>query len=108
MIRRPPRSTLFPYTTLFRSLELLLAHVLFAALGDVRLYVARTGEQAPRLDRLAVVAVGIHGVRRAAAPPDPWRGGPRGGGPGATQRVSPLYPGGRSRPAAGPPPALFA
>src|SRR5256885_13206873 len=25
MIRRPPRSTLFPYTTLFRSLE--LAHV---------------------------------------------------------------------------------
>src|SRR2546430_12935927 len=24
MIRRPPRSTLFPYTTLFRSLELLL------------------------------------------------------------------------------------
>src|SRR5437899_7435215 len=25
MIRRPPRSTLFPYTTLFRSLVLLLA-----------------------------------------------------------------------------------
>src|SRR5256885_5351719 len=25
MIRRPPRSTLFPYTTLFRSLEHLLA-----------------------------------------------------------------------------------
>src|SRR5689334_23719229 len=24
MIRRPPRSTLFPYTTLFRSLDLLL------------------------------------------------------------------------------------
>src|SRR3712207_6910792 len=24
MIRRPPRSTLFPYTTLFRSLQLLL------------------------------------------------------------------------------------
>src|SRR3712207_7107807 len=24
MIRRPPRSTLFPYTTLFRSLELLV------------------------------------------------------------------------------------
>src|SRR2546423_4775286 len=24
MIRRPPRSTLFPYTTLFRSVELLL------------------------------------------------------------------------------------
>src|SRR2546426_10395808 len=26
MIRRPPRSTLFPYTTLFRSLETALAH----------------------------------------------------------------------------------
>src|SRR2546430_7897771 len=26
MIRRPPRSTLFPYTTLFRSLLLFLAH----------------------------------------------------------------------------------
>src|SRR3712207_8869968 len=26
MIRRPPRSTLFPYTTLFRSLVLVVAH----------------------------------------------------------------------------------
>src|SRR3989442_11822569 len=49
MIRRPPRSTLFPYTTLFRSLEprhvlrqllhgeqvaLARDHVLFAALGE--------------------------------------------------------------------------
>src|ERR1700730_961567 len=45
-------------------LELLLAHVLFAALDDVRLYVARTGQQAPRLDRLAVVDIGIHGGDR--------------------------------------------
>src|SRR3712207_7686009 len=29
MIRRPPRSTLFPYTTLFRSLWLLSPHKLF-------------------------------------------------------------------------------
>src|SRR2546430_11009131 len=28
MIRRPPRSTLFPYTTLFRSLELVLDRIL--------------------------------------------------------------------------------
>src|SRR3989449_7236522 len=28
MIRRPPRSTLFPYTTLFRSLEQSLLHAL--------------------------------------------------------------------------------
>src|SRR2546429_3380240 len=35
MIRRPPRSTLFPYTTLFRSLRLLRA---------LRLRVGRQGE----------------------------------------------------------------
>src|SRR5258705_7709509 len=33
MIRRPPRSTLFPYTTLFRSLALVL-HVRRGAGGD--------------------------------------------------------------------------
>src|SRR2546427_8617391 len=27
MIRRPPRSTLFPYTTLFRSFDLAVAHM---------------------------------------------------------------------------------
>src|SRR5258707_13937180 len=31
MIRRPPRSTLFPYTTLFRSIP-----IITRALGDVR------------------------------------------------------------------------
>src|SRR2546430_10206148 len=45
MIRRPPRSTLFPYTTLFRSglqlafaifvLRVTLGQKLFSALGDV-------------------------------------------------------------------------
>src|SRR2546426_2740650 len=34
MIRRPPRSTLFPYTTLFRSLG---AHVLWCAEGEAGL-----------------------------------------------------------------------
>src|SRR5690348_17475614 len=40
MLRRPPRSTLFPYTTLFRSIEphgfetaLVAAHAVEAALG---------------------------------------------------------------------------
>src|SRR5262245_62608778 len=33
MIRRPPRSTLFPYTTLFRSLEIVLAVVVMTWLG---------------------------------------------------------------------------
>src|SRR5256885_4077496 len=34
MIRRPPRSTLFPYTTLFRSLAVL---GLMKALGEIRI-----------------------------------------------------------------------
>src|SRR5438105_9735688 len=34
MIRRPPRSTLFPYTTLFRSLRLLLADRAHVAESD--------------------------------------------------------------------------
>src|SRR5258705_7055250 len=39
MIRRPPRSTLFPYTTLFRSAEVALVHadqVLEAGVGRVK------------------------------------------------------------------------
>src|ERR1039458_2210173 len=35
MIRRPPRSTLFPYTTLFRSIPLLLPAICRAAFTDV-------------------------------------------------------------------------
>jgi len=42
-------------------LELLLAHVLFAALDDVRLYVCADRPAGSRLDRLAIVAIGIHG-----------------------------------------------
>src|SRR2546426_6486355 len=33
MIRRPPRSTLFPYTTLFRSAALLMSRQLLAPAG---------------------------------------------------------------------------
>src|SRR5256885_9285845 len=33
MIRRPPRSTLFPYTTLFRSVELDLGHAVLQRPG---------------------------------------------------------------------------
>jgi hypothetical protein len=51
-------------------LELLLAHVQLAALGDVRLDVARTCQQAPRLGRLAIVA----SAGSAAAGAAPRRG----------------------------------
>src|SRR2546427_4266330 len=41
MIRRPPRSTLFPYTTLFRSRAIEDAHVGDGArLGDARFLIA--------------------------------------------------------------------
>src|SRR2546422_4358074 len=46
MIRRPPRSTLFPYTTLFRSLE-----VVSAVGGDHRLDLCRIVGPVPELDR---------------------------------------------------------
>src|SRR5258708_24917416 len=57
MIRRPPRSTLFPYTTLFRSLQLLailerplLAAVLINTTGGQRVH-ARNISQQRRTDR---------------------------------------------------------
>src|SRR2546430_12080496 len=36
MIRRPPRSTLFPYTTLFRSEELILGDISTGATSDLQ------------------------------------------------------------------------
>src|SRR2546429_2651524 len=61
MIRRPPRSTLFPYTTLFRSLRDRVARLRFSSLEEhVLENVRKTGAQflvlvnaagtAPRLD----------------------------------------------------------
>src|SRR5690349_22775490 len=41
MIRRPPRSTLFPYTTLFRSIELLDVGAEVLAVFEVELVLAR-------------------------------------------------------------------
>src|SRR3712207_8334600 len=49
MIRRPPRSTLFPYTTLFRSAD---------ALGPLRLHVLRLRAGKPE------VAWTVPGLRR--------------------------------------------
>src|SRR2546427_2240509 len=56
MIRRPPRSTLFPYTTLFRSDgvgRVLLLHEA-AAQVDARVGAARQGAQRRALGRLDV------------------------------------------------------
>src|SRR3712207_8012685 len=46
MIRRPPRSTLFPYTTLFRSADVLVQDALFATL-DPTVRQARTPDGRP-------------------------------------------------------------
>src|SRR3712207_9332520 len=43
MIRRPPRSTLFPYTTLFRSYWIAGKNQAFAAVGAMLLGVILTG-----------------------------------------------------------------
>src|SRR3712207_7687141 len=63
MIRRPPRSTLFPYTTLFRSLRQLL-HARMSDLAAVRaeIHVVRRagldlGLSPPLLHRLAILLV---------------------------------------------------
>src|SRR3712207_8754049 len=57
MIRRPPRSTLFPYTTLFRSVRVLLEHLRGpardAAHGEDRREVART-ETERRIHKSAI------------------------------------------------------
>src|SRR5256885_9918998 len=45
MIRRPPRSTLFPYTTLFRSDEVALQLVPQRLRGETATFEIRIGEQ---------------------------------------------------------------
>src|SRR3712207_7906639 len=46
MIRRPPRSTLFPYTTLFRSAVVYGAVALIVKMDDIGVRIAGTGEGA--------------------------------------------------------------
>src|SRR2546429_10023932 len=49
MIRRPPRSTLFPYTTLFRSVRVRQNQA-----GEARVYASQSFRIALRLDALAL------------------------------------------------------
>src|SRR3712207_8024276 len=51
MIRRPPRSTLFPYTTLFRSLDLVHLRALVGDLG-----VDLAGDEVLRAERVHQLA----------------------------------------------------
>src|SRR3712207_8065034 len=70
MIRRPPRSTLFPYTTLFRSLALELLHRRLATVvrdGEVRVVhlLGQERDAQPLLDRAAATGGGT--ARRGAS-----------------------------------------
>src|SRR2546427_3466634 len=74
MIRRPPRSTLFPYTTLFRSLNLSLvvdgkdaSRALRAVHGAFQLSKIGGGDVA-HPDRTDVVLLGFGQIGRALAP----------------------------------------
>src|SRR2546422_373958 len=91
MIRRPPRSTLFPYTTLFRSAGRILLHPL--AGPDQRLVLVALAQQPAELPRLLVdhrVLLTSEPAGTAAA-----RTGPRAPRP-ATSRAPGPAP--RSRP----------
>src|SRR3712207_8403630 len=45
MIRRPPRSTLFPYTTLFRSIEISNGPITYATIRSVPAQVSHMDER---------------------------------------------------------------
>src|SRR3712207_8415877 len=75
MIRRPPRSTLFPYTTLFRSMAWAAQWILVLGLGQVMAFLplvfpnGRLPSHRWRLvGWLAVVALAMIGLTRAFAP----------------------------------------
>src|SRR3989449_11781809 len=100
MIRRPPRSTLFPYTTLFRSVD--VGH---AALAQLLEDLVTRVEQLAREARGAVQA--SRRLRRGA-------GGGAAAGPRRRRRRVPLHPdqqgplaGGGGGGGRGPPGALW-
>src|SRR5258708_27501824 len=63
MIRRPPRSTLFPYTTLFRSIELALRHNPDARIAALNITAARAQYRIQRADLFpSIAATGLEQV----------------------------------------------
>src|SRR5436305_14912281 len=67
MLRRPPRSTLFPYTTLFRSLPLSLLEGVFS----------QNGPQRSRARRCCAAKRTLHGEDRSEILDKRERGGPK-------------------------------
>src|SRR2546425_11759509 len=95
MIRRPPRSTLFPYTTLFRSARAAVEERRVAAGGAAGRKLPELAEARPERRRDRVSLPGCHllegAQRRARGSPGGGGGAPGGGGP----REAPPSPGPR-------------
>jgi len=66
MIRRPPRSTLFPYTTLFRSLEVQSFHPLRSGRNHLRVLAAAAEIDDGRVDDVLEVVGMTAAARRKA------------------------------------------
>src|SRR5258706_13177727 len=112
MIRRPPRSTLFPYTTLFRSqirlsgdYRLNFEKQTFAFSGiDLKVSGAAPGTKAPPLSlkgdvefdaspqavRFTLAADQVNLDRYLPPPPKPAAGAPKGASPSSTKPEEPV------------------
>src|SRR5947209_17933334 len=88
MIRRPPTSPLFPYTTLFRSIRDDGVGVLRAVLGDVLDRLVETGHHPNRHDRRQPLRVVIV-LRRGLRAREPFRSEERRVGKECRSRWSP-------------------
>src|SRR3712207_8184116 len=69
MIRRPPRSTLFPYTTLFRSMGHSVGDVLLVAVAERLRAVVRPGDTVARFggDEFTMLCEALNGEIDAVA-----------------------------------------
>src|SRR5260221_11756251 len=93
MIRRPPRSTLFPYTTLFRSLICLAGAAISAVRKRRRSQLFETTSASSSADALQNMSwrefetLGGGGFRRGGSSGQEtgWGGAPGGGGLGPSQ-----------------------
>src|SRR2546430_16581959 len=101
MIRRPPRSTLFPYTTLFRSLRpLAVPDPLFvggsAAKDTGADREGQTNRGASRSESAATGPIdrGVRsrGLQRGAVPLPGWQGSGSGQAAGRGRPLGPLLP----------------